>query len=134
MQAIVDVATLTGACMVGLGTGIAGMFTYRDDIAHDLTSAARAAGEKIWRLPLEESYADTLKSHVADMKNTGSRWGGSITAALFLKEFVSTDKVEWAHIDMAGPVWDEGAGGATGWGVRTLARWVLSQAEAAGRK
>ena len=69
--------------------------------------AAVQAGEKLWRLPLEDEYMEQLKSSVADMKNTGTRYGGSITAALYLKEFVDTKNVEWAHIDMAGPVWDD---------------------------
>jgi len=126
---VVDIATLTGACMVGLGTGIAGFYTYRENVAEDIVACAKAAGEKVWQMPLEESYADGLKSHIADMKNTASRWGGSITAALFLKEFISTDSIEWAHIDMAGPVWDDAQGGATGWGARTLAHWVAKQGQ-----
>lgn len=92
-----------------------------------LTHPQCLAGEKLWRMPLEDSYMEQLKSPVADYKNTGARWGGSITAALFLKEFVDSSKVQWAHIDMAGPVWAEKEGGATGFGAATLAEWVLSQ-------
>lgn len=77
-------------------------------------------------MPLESNYFDQLKSPVADMKNTGSRWGGSITAALFLKEFINKD-VAWAHLDMAGPVWDEKAGLPTGYGAATLAHWAVAQ-------
>jgi leucyl aminopeptidase len=91
--------------------------------------AADQAGEKIWRMPLEEKYFEGLKSPIADMKNTGPRPGGSITAALFLKQFVK--ETPWAHLDVAGPVWsDKGNGynpsGATGYGVRTLVNWVLA--------
>ena len=122
-----DIATLTGACMIGLGTSVAGFYTYRDDMAGELAAATSEAGEKMWRMPLEDSYFDGLKSPVADMKNTGPRYGGAITAALFLKEVISHDKIPWAHIDMAGPVWDDAQGGATGWGARTLAHWAMAQ-------
>lgn len=124
---IVDIATLTGACIVALGTGIGGMWSPSDELAHQLTSAANSAGEKFWRMPLEQSYAEDLKSPIADMKNTGSRWGGAITAALFLKEFVKTDEVCWAHLDIAGPVWSDKLGGATGFGAQTLAEWAGDQ-------
>ena len=90
---------------------------------------AAAAGEKFWRLPMEEKYFDGLKSIVADMKNTGPRPGGSITAALFLKQFVTS--TPWVHLDVAGPVWTEKESGynnpgGTGFGVRTLVQWVLA--------
>ena len=128
-EAIVDSATLTGACMVALGNGMAGLFSPSDDMAAGLREAAVQAGEKLWRLPLEDEYMEQLKSSVADMKNTGTRYGGSITAALYLKEFVDTKNVEWAHIDMAGPVWDDKQGGATGFGAATLAQWVQQQGQ-----
>lgn len=128
-EAIVDIATLTGACMIALGDGIGGMYAPTDDIASSMTNAAKAAGEKLWRLPLEETYMEQLKSSVADMKNTGTRMGGSITAALFLKEFVDTKKVAWSHLDIAGPVWQEKAGGATGFGAQLLAEWAIAQGE-----
>ena len=89
--------------------------------------AAQAAGEGLWRMPLHSAYRKGLKSLLADLKNTGPRPGGSITAALFLKEFVAKDTA-WAHIDIAGPVWNEKAGGATGFGVRTLAAYAEAQA------
>lgn len=126
-EAIVDIATLTGACMIALGGGIGGMYASTDEVAAKMTAAARDAGEKLWRMPLEDSYLEQLKSPVADYKNTGGRMGGSITAALFLKEFVATDKVEWAHLDIAGPVWDDKAGGATGFGAQLLAEWVIAE-------
>jgi leucyl aminopeptidase len=130
-DAVVDLATLTGACVVALGNEMAGLWSNNDDLAEALDAAAQTGGEGLWRMPLRQSYKDGLKSLLADMKNTGPRPGGSITAALFLKEFVAKDTA-WAHIDIAGPVWsDKGKGvnpaGATGYGVRTLVNWVLAQ-------
>ncbi|EPS65095.1 hypothetical protein M569_09684, partial [Genlisea aurea] len=104
VEKIVDLATLTGACVVALGPSIAGIYSPSDELAGEVLGAAEASGEKLWRLPLEESYWETMKSSVADMVNTGGRPGGSITAALFLKQFVN-ENVEWLHVDMAGPVW-----------------------------
>jgi leucyl aminopeptidase len=129
VDAIVDLATLTGACIIALGDDIAGLFTPDDAVASELEKAAETAGEKIWRLPMEEKYFEGLKSGIADMKNTGPRGGGSITAALFLKQFVKG--TPWAHLDVAGPVWTDkengyNSPGATGFGVRTLVNWVLS--------
>ncbi|KAE9462579.1 hypothetical protein C3L33_05509, partial [Rhododendron williamsianum] len=102
IEVIVDLATLTGACIVALGPSIAGVFTPSDDLAKEVMAASEASGEKLWRMPLEESYWESMKSGVADMVNTGGRQGGAITAALFLKQFVD-EKVQWMHIDMAGP-------------------------------
>lgn len=129
VDAIVDLATLTGACVVALGDDIAGLWSPSDEVADQLLQASESAGEKLWRMPMEEKYFEGLKSVVADMKNTGPRPGGAITAALFLKQFVK--ETPWAHLDIAGPVWvDKENGynspGATGFGVRTLVSWVLS--------
>jgi len=129
VDAIVDLATLTGACIVALGDDIAGLFSPDDDLATAMATAAASAGEKFWRLPMEAKYFDGLKSTVADMKNTGPRAGGSITAALFLQQFV--ENTPWVHLDVAGPVWTEKERGyinpgGTGFGVRTLVQWVLS--------
>ncbi len=129
VDAIVDLATLTGACVVALGNDIAGMWTPEDSLAEELTQASQLAGEPLWRMPLKETYFEGMKSTIADMKNTGPRQGGSITAALFLKKFV--DKTPWAHLDVAGPVWTDKENGynnvgATGFGVRTLVNWVLN--------
>ena len=131
---VVDLATLTGACVIALGEEIAGLWTPEDRLAEALVSAANGAGESLWRMPLRSSYREGLKSHVADMKNTGPRPAGSITAALFLQDFVAKD-VAWAHLDIAGTVWsDKGRGsdpaGATGFGVRTLVRWICAGAPA----
>lgn len=129
LDAILDLATLTGACIVALGDDIAGLWTTDDNLAAQISSAAELAGEKFWRMPMEDKYFDGLKSVVADMKNTGPRAGGAITAALFLKQFVK--ETPWAHLDVAGPVWtDKESGynnaGGTGYPVRTLVNWALS--------
>ncbi len=130
-DAIVDLATLTGACVIALGDEIAGLWSNSDQLANDLKKAADAAGEGLWRMPMRNSYKDGLKSMLADIKNTGPRQGGSITAALFLKEFVDAS-IQWAHIDIAGTVWSEkergiDPAGATGYGVRTLVNWIINQ-------
>ncbi|WOK96293.1 leucine aminopeptidase 1 [Canna indica] len=125
IEKVVDLATLTGACVVALGPSIAGIFSPSDDLAKEIATASEVTGEKFWRMPLDESYWESMKSGVADMVNTGGRQGGSITAALFLKQFVD-EKVQWLHIDMAGPVWNEKKRAATGFGVSTLVEWVLN--------
>ena len=132
LDAIVDLATLTGANVIALGDDIAGLYTPDDAVASQLDKAAQSSGEKIWRMPMEEKYFEGLKSGIADMKNTGPRPGGSITAALFLKQFVKD--TPWAHLDIAGPVWTDkengyNGAGATGYGVRTLVNWVEGSGE-----
>ena len=127
VDAIVDLATLTGACIVALGNDIAGLWSTDDTLAEEMKTAAKLAGEKFWQLPMEEKYFEGLKSQIADMKNTGPRAGGSITAALFLKQFIK--ETPWMHLDVAGPVWTDSASGvnnkgATGFPVRTLVNWV----------
>lgn len=131
VDAIVDLATLTGACVIALGNDIAGLWATDEALASQLKTASAAAGEKFWQMPMEEKYFEGLKSPIADMKNTGPRPAGSITAALFLKQFVK--ETAWAHLDIAGPVWtdkEDGCNnaGATGFPVRTLVNWVLSDA------
>lgn len=132
-DAIVDVATLTGAQITALGKRISALMSSHDELAGDLSAAAEAAGEPTWRLPLPGEYREQLKSNVADLKNIGKAGeAGSVIAGLFLKEF--TAGRPWAHFDVAGPAWtDEGDGfhtakGATGVPVRTLVRWVLDRA------
>ncbi len=132
-DSIVDLATLTGACVIALGDEIAGLWTENDHLANALEKAAASVGEGIWRMPMRSSYKKGLKSMLADIQNTGPRAGGSITAALFLKEFVN-ESIPWAHIDIAGTCWtdkDNGINpsGATGYGVRTLVEWVCHQNE-----
>lgn len=125
LDAMVDIATLTGACIVALGNDIAGMWTPSDDLSEALMNAAKGTPDKYWRMPLAEEYAEQLKSKIADLRNIGQgRGASSITAALFLKEFVKTK--EWAHLDIAGTAWSDKKGGATGFGVRTMVNWVES--------
>lgn len=129
VDAIVDLATLTGACVIALGDDISGLWSTDEQLAAQLKEAAELAGEKFWQMPLEDKYFEGLKSPIADMKNTGPRPGGSITAALFLKQFIK--ETPWCHLDIAGPVWTEKEGGVnnvggTGFPVRTLVNWVLS--------
>jgi leucyl aminopeptidase len=129
VDAMVDLATLTGACIVALGNDIAGLWSSQEELAAEIKAAAEQAGEKFWQLPLESAYFEGLKSSISDMKNTGPRAGGSITAALFLQKFV--EKTPWAHLDVAGPVWTEkdsgyNSVGGTGFAVRTLVNWVLN--------
>jgi leucyl aminopeptidase len=100
-DAVVDFATLTGACMVALGPHTAGVMSNNDGLANDLLAAAQRAGEDMWRLPLPPRLFEQLKSEIADFKNTGERWGGALTAGLFLQEFVRD--VPWVHVDIAGP-------------------------------
>ena len=127
-DAIVDLATLTGACVIALGDEIAGLWTDDDKLSNQLTQAASKAGEGIWRMPMQDSYKAGINSSIADLQNTGPRPGGSITAALFLKEFVNSS-IPWAHIDIAGTCWTEKdrditPKGATGYGVRMLVNWI----------
>ena len=129
VDAIVDLATLTGACIVALGEKIAGLWGSDEALTAEIKAAAEAAGEKFWPMPMEEGYFEGMKSEIADMKNTGPRPGGSITAALFLKQFVKD--TPWVHLDVAGPVWAKSEAGvnnsgATGFPVRTLVNWILS--------
>jgi leucyl aminopeptidase len=127
-QAIIDLATLTGACVVALGEEITGIMSNNDDLAGKLLEASSAVGEKMWRLPLEKNYRKLIKSEIADMQNIGGRWGGALTAGLFLEEFV--DKTPWAHLDIAGPAFAERDidpythKGASGHGVRTLLTYL----------
>jgi len=130
-QLIIDTATLTGACVVALGTDIAGAFGNDAALTRELVEAGAAVGEPIWELPLHRDYRWMIDSSVADMKNTGERYGGAIAAALFLAEFVGD--TPWVHLDIAGPAFSEkgndlGPKGATGSPVRTLVRFVLDRA------
>jgi leucyl aminopeptidase len=132
--AIIDLATLTGACIIALGNYITGAFGDDDQLMFDVLESARAAGEELWRLPISEFQKDVLKSDVADMKNAGERAGGSINAAVFLKEFVGN--TPWVHLDIAGPSQsprERGyfGKGATGVGVRTLVELIRRRATAA---
>ena len=130
---MVDLATLTGAIMVALGTDHAGMFSNNDELAGRLSKAGEETGEKVWRMPLGSEYDKLIDSQFADMKNTGGRYGGSITAAQFLQRFV--DGTPWAHLDIAGtamgaPKTDINHSWGSGYGVRLLERLVAEHYEA----
>jgi leucyl aminopeptidase len=127
---IVNTATLTGACMVALGTDIAGAFGNDDELAQELVQAGAEVGEPIWQMPLWSDYRQLIDSKIADVKNIGKRYGGAITAALFLAEFVGD--TPWVHLDIAGPAFQEsstdlGPAGATGVPTRALVRFVLDR-------
>ena len=129
---MVDLATLTGAIIVGLGHEYAGMFSNDDALCQKLTAAGTAINEKVWRMPLDDAYDKQIRSDIADMKNIGGRPGGSITAAQFIQRFVN--KKPWAHLDIAGMAWSSKEGpctpkGATAFGVRLLDRLVADHYE-----
>jgi leucyl aminopeptidase len=129
---IIDAATLTGACVVALGKTVSGFFTAEQRLAEELDRASEQTGEPLWRMPLVEELKEQLKSDVADLKHTGDRWGGSITAALFLREFVG--QVPWVHCDIAGPVLADRAKGiypkgGTGHPVLAFLRFVENSAK-----
>lgn len=127
-SAVIDIATLTGACVVALGAVRSGLFAKDDGLADALYSAGQVSGDLCWRLPLDEEYAEGLKSNFADVANVGGRAGGAITAAKFLQRF--TDKFKWAHLDIAGSAWKSGAAkGATGRPVGLLVEYLLAQAK-----
>ncbi|MFP5247225.1 MAG: leucyl aminopeptidase [Thermoanaerobaculia bacterium] len=126
---IIDYATLTGACVVALASEAAGLFSNNDELAQKLIQSGERVGERLWRLPAWDEYKDLIRSEWADMKNTGGRWGGAITAAVFLKEFV--DCPSWAHLDIAGTAYAESetpreARGATAAGVRVTVEFLQS--------
>ncbi|MEM9365105.1 MAG: leucyl aminopeptidase [Planctomycetota bacterium] len=127
---IIDLATLTGACMVALGNEVVGMMANDEGLCDEIRVAANQEGEPVWQLPMYALYDDKVKSKVADIRNIGEgRWGGAITAAKFLENFV--DEVPWVHLDIAGPAFTDSAvpqrdAGASGVMVRTLIRWLTS--------
>lgn len=130
-QETVDLATLTGACVIALGPLCSGVMWNNKPLADRILAAAEAAGEKMWPLPLIEEYKEGLKSDVADLNNVGPRGGGALTAGLFLKEFAGN--IPWVHLDIAGPAFSEkdlplGPKGGTGAGVRTLLAYLMAQA------
>lgn len=125
-DAIIDLATLTGSCVVALGYERAGLFSNNDDLCRAVEAASKRVGEKLWRMPLDAEYRRELDSKIADIKNVGGKWGGAITAAKFLEEFV--EEVPWCHIDMAGKDFHRSNGddlGPTGFGVFTLIEFLL---------
>ncbi|MBD3675427.1 MAG: leucyl aminopeptidase [Planctomycetaceae bacterium] len=125
---IIDLATLTGACVVALGMDVVGLFSNNDDWSNKVLAAAKSCGESIWPMPMFDEYNELLKSDLADVKNIGGRWGGAITAAKFLENFVN--ETAWVHLDIAGPAYAESSkphqeGGASGVMVKTLVETVL---------
>ena len=125
--AVVDVATLTGACIIALGHHNSGLFSKDDALAGELLDASREAGDPAWRLPLDEEYQELLKSNFADLANIGGRPAGSVTAACFLSRFA--DQYPWAHLDIAGTAWKSGAAkGATGRPVPLLSQFLIDRA------
>jgi leucyl aminopeptidase len=129
---IIDIATLTGACMVALGTHKAGLMSNDDKLAKQLRQAAETSGENVWELPCGDEYAEDMKSKIADLINSGGRWGGACTAAAFLRQF--TGEKKWAHLDIAGMDHLEKAtewstGGASAFGVRLLTTYLLNLAQ-----
>ena len=132
-KTIVDLATLTGAMIISLGHEYGGMFANDDSLAAELSAAASAVGEPLWRMPMGDAFDKMIDSPIADMKNVGPREGGSITAAQFIKRYVD-EGVRWAHLDIAGMVWSAKPGtffekGATGYGVRLLDRFIADNFE-----
>lgn len=126
---MIDLATLTGACMVALGTRITGLMGNDDDLIEKIKTASDATGESVWQLPLPAEYDESLKSPIADLKNIGGPYGGTLTAGLFLQHFVG--KTKWAHLDIAGPSWTDSKlpytpRGGCGVMVRTLAEFLNS--------
>ncbi|GLT20682.1 putative cytosol aminopeptidase [Zoogloea oryzae] len=125
--AVVDVATLTGACIIALGNLTSGLLANDDDLAAELLASGQAAGDKAWQLPLWDEYQDMLKSNFADIPNIGSKGAGTITAACFLARF--TKAYKWAHLDIAGTAWKSGADkGATGRPVPLLTQFLIGRA------
>jgi leucyl aminopeptidase len=129
---VIDMATLTGACMVALGTAASGIMGNSEELIKKIIETGKVAGEKYWELPMWQEYRDNMDSDVADMKNTGTRYGGASAAGMFLKEFV-TDEVKWAHLDIAGTAFLEKpqkelqCKGSAGAGVRTLIKYIIEQ-------
>jgi leucyl aminopeptidase len=131
---VVDLATLTGAIILSLAHEYAGLFSNNDDLAAQLSAAGDASGDRLWRMPMGPNYDKMIDSPIADIKNVGPRFGGSITAAQFLLRFIEND-TPWAHLDIAGTVWTDKPGatwdkGASGFGVRLLDRFVRDTLEA----
>jgi len=129
VDAIVDVATISSACVVALGEELAGIWASDEGIAREVLRAGELAGERLWRMPLVDEYSDSLRAPFANMRSSGPAEGAAITAALFLRHFVG--RTPWAHIDITGPAWSSRVNGyynagATGWGVGTLVNWAES--------
>jgi leucyl aminopeptidase len=127
-MAVIDIATLTGACVVALGAVRSGLFSSDDPLAQEIYQAGETAGDTCWRMPLDDDYAEGLKSKFADVANVAGRAAGSVTAAKFLQRFAKS--FAWAHLDIAGTAWRSGAAkGATGRPVGLLLQYLVSAAK-----
>jgi len=130
---VIDIATLTGACVIALGAVRSGLFASDDELARALHEAGEAACDPCWRMPLDEEYGEGLKTNFADMANVAGRPAGAVTAAKFLQRF--TARYPWAHLDIAGTAWKGGAAkGSTGRPVGLLVQYLLGQQSSAGAK
>jgi leucyl aminopeptidase len=124
---VIDIATLTGACVVALGKHAAGLFSNHSPLCHELINAGKSTGDRVWEMPLWDEYQEQLKSNFADLANIGGKEAGSVTAATFLSAFCK--KYNWAHLDIAGVAWKSGNNkGATGRPVSLLTQYVIDQA------
>ncbi|MCU7861685.1 MAG: leucyl aminopeptidase, partial [Candidatus Thiodiazotropha sp. (ex Lucinoma kastoroae)] len=124
--AVIDIATLTGACIVALGSQASGLMANNETLANELLAAGTHAGDRVWQLPLWDDYQEQLDSNFADMANIGGKGAGTITAACFLSRF--TKKFKWAHLDIAGTAWRSGSSkGATGRPVSLLTQFLLKR-------
>jgi leucyl aminopeptidase len=128
-ERVVDIATLTGACAMALGSKLAGLWSNEEGLTAELKAAAKATGENVWEMPLVDEYEPMIDSPYADIKNISEGGGGAITAALFLRRFVGANQ-KWAHLDIAGPMdivktHMYSNEGATGFGARLLADWAV---------
>jgi len=126
---IIDIATLTGSCRVALGKHMAGLMGNDERLIKQLQTASKNSGEKVWPMPSGDEYAEEMKSKIADLKNTGGKWGGACTAAAFLRQFVGERK--WAHLDIAGmetfaKATEFAAQGSSGFGVRLLTTYLMN--------
>lgn len=134
-EKMIDMATLTGACVVALGEEITGVFAGNDELQDELLQAAESAGEYFWPMPMHDHFAPLLKSKVADCKNVGPRWGGAVTAAKFLQQF--TEGADWVHLDIAGPSWADSGNswqdaGGTADPLRSIVAWLQAAAQSTG--
>ena len=127
---IIDIATLTGACAVALGASTAGLFTNNDELGEKILEASKTSGERLWKMPMNDpNLRKSIKSSFADLSNSGERYGGAITAAMFLEAFVK-EGIPWAHLDIAAAdfikkPWDYYVKGASGFGTRTLVSLIM---------
>jgi leucyl aminopeptidase len=123
---IIELSTLTGACMISLGKNICGLWTYNEVLAEEIMTISKLTNDQTWRMPLPNEYEEQIQSKIADLQNLGGKYGGAITAALFLHHFVNHSEKAFAHLDIAGPVWDDTTG-ATGFGTKLIMEYITRQ-------